>query len=295
MEFFVRREQYYWPVNELGLEPAEVTEFGRLCIENNVLSKRKIIELVSNQSVDGFTDPRLLTIRGLRRRGFTPEILKKIISHCSMERHETVIQRGLIDHHLREVLNERAPRLFAVIDPLEVMISDHTTDKFCVHPEGKNGREHITVLSNKIYIERSDFREIDEKSYYRLAPQKTIRLRYSDFFEYVSHTNEEGQVKTVTVKNIVPSQPKKIRGIIHWVSANDCLPAKFELYDDLLIDNKYNSNSKVVKNGYVEKSIVDDLYSTCQFERLGYFKFDRLENGIHVFIRVIGLVDKYNN
>ena len=251
MEFYVRREQYFWPVLALGLKAAEVVEFGRLNMANNVLSKRKIIALVKDGLVDGFEDPRLLTIRGLRRRGFTPQILKNVIEHCSMERHDTNLEKSLVDYHLRENLNKLSERVFAVIDPIAVNIIDQTEIKHCKHSSGNGNSDHETQLSKNIYIEKSDFREVDEKSYYRLAPGKIVRLRYADFIEYVSHNNDE-----IIAKNVVPKNPKKIKGVIHWVSKEDSLPAKFELFDDLLIDGNYNKNSKIVKNGYIEKYIM---------------------------------------
>ena len=288
MEFDIRREQYYWPMKELGLYSAKVEEFGRLNVENNLLSKRKILSLVNNGSVSSLSDPRLLTLRGLRRRGFTPQILKDIVAHFGMNRHDSNIKKGLIDYHLRDVLNLTSPRAFAVIDPIEVDISDHVGEKVC-----KNG-DHSTILSKKIYIDRTDFREIDDKSYYRLAPNKTVRLRYADFIEYVSHEKQGSLVTKIIVKNVIPPNPKKIRGIIHWVSESDLVAVNFELYQDLLANENYNPLSIIITSGYVEKYVMEDITKTYQFERLGYFKFDRWENQIPVFIRVVGLVDKYN-
>lgn len=308
MEFFVRRDQYLWPIQQLNeiylrnietshktLVPATVKEFGRLNVENNLLSKRKIIELVKNGSVSGFDDPRLLTIRGLRRRGFTPEILKAIVGHCSDSRHDNLISQSLIDFHLREVLDRTSERVFGVIDAgVELYLVDHKEDRDCEHPHLIDDTSHKTRLTKRVYIDRSDFKEVDEKGYFRLAPGKTIRLRYADFLEYVSHCpNPDGRIM-VLVKTITPNNPKKIKGVIHWcsTSANSNL-AKFEIFEDLLVDGSFNTASKSVFNGYVESYVMTDLAKTYQFERVGYFKFDRYENDLPVFIRVVKLVDKY--
>jgi glutaminyl-tRNA synthetase len=304
MEFYVRREQYYWPVIQLGLIPAEVHEFGRLNVDNNVLSKRKIIKLIEDKYVDSFDDPRLLTVKGLRRRGFTPDILKKIISTCVtkiMQRSDMTMSQGFIQHCLREVLDVTAKRAFAVLDPIHININDLTTDKLCQHPNHPINKElgdHITLLSSDIYIESSDFKEIDEKNYYRLAPGKTVRLKYADFIQYESHKKLDDLSGTSPIKintsNIIPPNPKKIKGVIHWVSHKGAVPAKFELFNQLIVDDKYNPESKIIMNGYIENFVAEHLEEIFQFERLGYFKFDRMENDVPIFIRVIELVDKYN-
>ncbi len=291
MEFHVRRDQYYWPVNKLGLIPAVVHEFGRLNVEDNFLSKRKIINYVDQSLVTGFDDPRLLTIRGLRRRGFTKEILRNIISHCSIDRNDTNIGKQLIDFHLREILDISALRMFAVIDPCKLIITDETNLVECNHPnhpKNKSLGSHITHHENELIIEKSDFREVDSPDYYRLAPGKTIRLKYSYFVKYNSHDND-----IIYVTKTTPDKPKRIKGIIHWLSSKSAQNAKFELYDQLLSDGAFNTKSLDVKMGFVEPAVMENLDKIFQFERLGYFKFDRFESNIPVFIRVVGLVDKF--
>lgn len=296
MEFYVRREQYYWTVDQLGLKRAIVHEFGRLNVENNVMSKRKIIELVKNKSVNNFDDPRLLTIRGLKRRGFTPDILQSIISNCSIERHDMTMSTDLLDHYLREYLDKNAYRVFAVCDPIKLTICDYGDNRECEHPNhptDKSLGSHKTILSKNIYIENTDFRELDDKDYFRLAPNKTVRLRYADFIKYESHEIKDNNI-IISAKNNTPDNPKKIKGIIHWLSDKGSVPARFELFNELYIDGKYNPSSKTVKNGYVESYVMDNLDKMFQFERIGFFKFDRYEDDIPVFIRIVGLVDKYN-
>jgi glutaminyl-tRNA synthetase len=323
MEFYVRRDQYYWPVLKLkekfNLVAANVFEFGRLNIEGIELSKRKIIPLIKQNIVSGFDDPRLYTIRGLRRRGFTPEILKKIVSHAGMGRSETIIERSLIDHELRNVLDRDSIRAFAVLNPLKIKIlNNDMSEKSCDiieknhqnHPTDISKGSHNTDLSPNIFIEKTDFRAIDSVDFYRLAPNKTIRLRYADFVEYVSHTMDN-----VIVKDIIPEKPKKIKGVIHWVSKERSKRIIIQIYDDLYdvvegIDKniKMNLNSKImcydslVENYVIEylESQIDKINIVFQFERLGYFKFDHYSKHsdssekIPVFMRVIDLTDKYN-
>lgn len=333
MEFYVRREQYYWPVlklkDKLNLTPAKVLEFGRLNIESVELSKRKIIPLVDHGIISGFDDPRLYTIKGMRRRGFSPEILKKIVSHAGMGRTPTTIAKSLIDYELRTILDRDSDRVFAVMDPLLVKIvnndlseksaRDHSNVNFSLlcdhpnHPVDKVKSSHTTELTENILIEKSDFREKDSSDYYRLAPGKVIRLRYADFVEYVSHDE-----KCIIVRDCVPTKPKKIKGVIHWVKA-DSHKIILEVYDDL-----YNSDGEIKLDSRINRYYgnIEDYAIKCvtehiensdeisntksralvfQFERLGYFKFDRYEINVNkdtdpvpVFIRVIDLADKYN-
>lgn len=293
MEFYVRRELYYWPVYELELKPAVVSEFGRLNLENVKLSKRQIIPLIENKILSGYDDPRLYTIRGLFRRGFTAEILKSIISKATttdITRHESFISKSLIDYELRTSLDAKVTRAFAVLDPLIVYLNDCDLDKICVHPNhpvNKDYGYHETKLTNTIYIDRCDFREIDSLDYYRLAPNKIVRLKYSDFVKCESYDLTNNRIN-VRLDN--PEKPKKIKGIIHWVN-NNSHSAIFEIYPDNLTD------PVKIYNGFVEEYVMESInknYKIFQFERIGYFKFDRYENNIPVFIQVIGLLDKYS-
>ena len=298
MEFYTRRDQYYWPIielNKLGynLKPAQVQEFGKLVVENNILSKRNIIKLIKSGEIIGFDDPRLLTIKGLRKRGFTADILRKIINeNTSMERNDTLLTEDIIKHYLRTELDKISYRMFAVIDPLSVSIMDQNFERICEHsnhPLNKNFYSHNTILDKNIYIEKSDFKEVDDKNYYRIAPGKIVRLKYADFIKYESHDDN-----ILVVKNIIPENPKKIKGIIHWVSEKDSIECEFEIYDTLLKNNEFNKDSKIIKYGRLEKSALEYLDKILQFERVGFFRFDRFENNKPIFIRIIDLVDKFN-
>ncbi len=296
-EFFIRREQYYWALNkliELGvdLKPAQVHEYGKLSIQNNILSKRNINKLVNDGLVSDYSDPRLLTIKGLRRRGFTPSMIKSIVETSSMERHETIVNTDFIDHIMRNELGNTATRVFGIIDPIEVVVIEH--DKFTQtssHPDfpGPNSHSHTINISHKIYIEREDFRDTHDKSYYRYTPENIVRLRYNDFTQMVSWDNN-----SITVKRIDPPNPKKVKGCISWVSDTDAIQVIYELYTDLAPDGCFNPSSKKVVKGYIQKYALEpeNISKIFQLERVGYFKFDRYEDEFPVFIRITGLYDK---
>jgi glutaminyl-tRNA synthetase len=259
-EFYIRRELYMWPIHMLGLIPATVIEFGRLNVEGISLSKRKIIPRVESGELNGYDDPRLFTIRGLRRRGFSPAVLKTLAGISGLDRHDTILSKDVILHHLRCYLYSTAPKSMAVLDPLTLKIRDGDTEE-------------------TVYIERTDFRDVDSPEYYRLAPGKTIRLRNGPFLKYVSHTATE-----IIVEPTTPPNPKKIKGIIHWVAGNSAVPTIFETYDDI------NTESKLIKfKGYTPSNLSHD--SIFQFERMGYFRLDRVEDGKPVFIKIVALND----
>lgn len=296
-EFLIRRDLYYWPIeqlNKLGknLEPAEVTEFGKLVVENNILSKRNILKLVNEGFMSGFDDPRLLTIRGLKRRGYTPTILKNIVKNSSMNRADQFFSNDVIRHYLRKELDENAIRVFGVVKPKLIEIenfSDHYNDIIeCKHNNHSKSTEfHNTVLTKQIYIDSNDFREVDDPDFYRLAPGKTIRLRYGPFIQYVSHSDNK-----IICKIVTSEKPKKIKGIIHWVSADEkySTKVKYELFNDVLINGELNKNSLEKYEGYIENYALD-IIDSIQLERVGYFKYDRNEDNKRVYIRVVELND----
>jgi len=300
-EFFIRRELYYWSINKLNelgekLPLAQVIEFGKLMVDNNILSKRNITNLVNNKLVNGYDDPRLLTLRGLRRKGFTPSILKEIASLGTLNKQDQTLSNDIINHYLRKELNDNAERVFGVIEPLLIEISnfeEYYPDKYynCDHPtyppnHVKKEIKHMTTLTKSVYIEKKDFRELDEKNYYRLAPGKTIRLRYGPFVEYVSHDKDK-----IICKIVEPPNPKKIKGIVHWVSADSKYSnsVKYILCHDILKDGKFNEDNQTMCSGYIEKYGYE-LKDGVQLERVGYFKFLEVDKeGLNVFIRTIEL------
>lgn len=317
MEFFIRRELYYWPVlklkdrvtlvvgvilvdgityvgEETTLVPATVVEFGRLNVEGVLLSKREIAPLIKSGAVIGYDDPRLYTIRGLKRRGFTPEILKNIVSRSKMNRSPTTLEQAVIDFELRDYLDKNCKRYFAVIDPISVTINEsETLYKSCNHPNHPvlDLGMHSTILTNDLYIERSDYRDKDSPDYYRLAPGKTVRLKYADFISL--DANYDSSNGSPIVVDYSTDHKSKVKGVIHWLSKQDSHPAIFELYE---------TDKITTLNGFVETCALKSLnesntYEVFQFERLGYFKLDRYVsvNSIltPVFIRIIDLANKH--
>jgi len=321
MEFYERRDQYYWPINKLielnltNLKPALVQEFGRFNIEGIELSKRKIIPLVENGTLDGFDDPRLYTIRGLRKRGFTPEILKKIVRHTtnSMSRTPSTVSLGLVDYELRTFYDQHATRAFAVVNPLKLILSSNINANAntnpiticCAHPNNpKNPScgQHSTTLTDEIWIEASDFKLEDDPSYYRLTPNKTkyVRLKYADYIKFDSFDSVNNTIHVNYTENF--ENVKKPKGIIHWVNSSSP-KAIFKTYESIY-DGKTEPKI-IVNHGYVEDYVIDDIKhnilenkkENCvyQFERLGYYKFDHFdEDSVAVFIKIIELVDTYN-
>ena len=294
-EFYIRRDLYYWTplkLKELGIDltVANEIEYGKLLVENNILSKRNINKLISDGSVSGYNDPRLLTLKGLRRRGFTPNMIHKLVSTSGLDKKDTTINTEYMDYVIREELNQNAHRAFAVLDPLEVEIYnfDQIKNTHIIHPNHPFQSDfgfHEKELSKTIYIEKEDFKEIHDKNYYRFTPENIVRLKYHDFFKYHSHDKNKLIIDYTTVEN-----PKKIKGCIHWVSKEDCIEAIFELYTDLAPNGVFDPHSKIIKKGFVEKYCI--THELWQFERLGYFKLDRFEDHKPVFIRITGLFDK---
>lgn len=296
-EFYEHREQYFWPVIQLSklghdyLIPSKVHEFGKLVIENGVLSKRKIIQLVNSGTVESYDDPRLYTIASLRNRGYTPSVLKSIlkeITESSIGKHDTVITEKQMQHYFKKHLGDVAYRMFAVLNPLPLTLNG-AFDVDCKHPNHPKNLEmgdHTTKLTKSLFIEKLDFKDKDEKSFFGLAPDKIVRLKYHGFIKYVSHISSNVTCESIEIKDECVA--KKIKGNLHWVSEEDSIECKFILYD-------FPTLNIVHMTGRVEKSVFKTLHVTkdsiIQFERIGYFK---LATGINsdsilTFIRICEL------
>jgi glutaminyl-tRNA synthetase len=274
-EFYIRRKQYYWIIEQLGLHRPLVEEFDRLVIEDVLLSKRKILKSIADGTVDNFDDPNLFTISGLRNRGYTPESLmhfvSKYVAYTTSD--SSVIPLHKFNFAVREYFNEHCKRRFAVIDPLKVTIVNPCSTKI-IRPDDSNplnkvGRE--VPVSDVIYIESTDFKEDHpEKKYKRLAPGKEIRLKYLSVAEYVDHDD-----KGVSIKLL---DKKKCKGAaIHWVSEKD-----------MVKHNMFDPTTKITRTILTENMDINDN-DIVQFERLGYYKYT---NDTFMFIN--GLKDSYN-
>ncbi|MEG2120579.1 MAG: glutamine--tRNA ligase/YqeY domain fusion protein [Rikenellaceae bacterium] len=320
LEFDVHRPLYDWFISKLEIYPSHQYEFARLNITNTVMSKRKLLQLVQQKLVMGWDDPRMPTICGLRRRGYTPASVRAFADKVGVAKRDNVIDLGLLEFCVREDLNHNAERRMAVLDPIKVVITNYPEDKtaiiHCVNnPENEEVGKREVPFSREVYIERDDFMEEPPKKYYRLSPGKEVRLRYA----YLIRCDEvvkdsDGRVVELRCSydpqslGGTSSDGRKVKGVIHWVDATKAKEVEIRLFDRLFlqespdvveegktfIDN-INPNSLHIVRGFIEPELVKaKLGETFQFERLGYFAIDKdstLEN--MVFNRTVTLKDSW--
>jgi glutaminyl-tRNA synthetase len=287
-EFYIRRDLYYWTpitLNGLGcdLSLANVHEFGKLTVENNTLSKRNIKKLIEDGAVSGYDDPSLLTVRGMRNRGYTPEIIKAIAKCSGLGKVKTVVSMKLVHHLLIANYNPSATRCFAVINPIKCIISNLSEEKICNHPHIPNKPEycHTTTISKEIYIENDDFKLEHDDDYYRLSPiNKVVRLK---FYDIVKYENIMDNTVYVTACNL--KKDKSVKSTIHWLSVNHAVPAKF-----IFINNE-NPLIKNIYDGFVERYVLECHADIIfEFERIGYFKLlHKDENKVPYYLCIVYL------
>ncbi|MEH8033614.1 glutamine--tRNA ligase [Gallibacterium anatis] len=296
LEFQDNRRLYDWVLENISIErplPHQY-EFSRLNLEGTLTSKRKLLQLVNEEIVDGWNDPRMPTISGLRRRGYTPESIREFCRRIGVTKQDNVVEYSALEACIREDLNVNAPRAMAVINPLRVVIENFEGEELLTVPNHPNREELGTrtiALTKEIYIDQADFREEANKQYKRLVLGKEVRLRnaYVIKAERVEK-DEEGNIVTVYCSydpETLGKNPegRKVKGVIHWVSATKNHPAEFRLYDRLFtvsnpsaeedIYQALNPHSLVVKHGFVEQNLIDaEPEKAYQFEREGYFCAD---------------------
>ena len=297
LEFQDNRRLYDWVLDNISIErplPHQY-EFSRLNLEGTLTSKRKLLKLVNDGIVDGWNDPRMPTISGLRRRGYTPASLREFCRRIGVTKQDNVVEYSALEACIREDLNENAPRAMAVIDPVRVVIENFEGEETLTapnHPNRPELGERQLPFTKELYIDRADFREEANKQYKRLVLGKEVRLRnaYVIKAERVEK-DANGEITTIFCtydpetlgKN--PADGRKVKGVIHWVSAVHNHPAEFRLYDRLFtvpnpgaeddIESVLNPHSLVVKHGFVEQSLaVTEAEKGYQFEREGYFCAD---------------------
>lgn len=301
LEFEVHRPLYEWFIKELDIFPSRQIEFARLNITNTVMSKRKLLELVKNNLVMGWDDPRMPTICGLRRRGFTPESIRNFADKVGMARRDNVIDLSLLEFCLREDLNKRAERRMAVLNPLKVIITNYPEGLVeemdaINNPEDEAAGKRKVSFSRELYIERDDFMENPPKKFFRLAPGQEVRLRYAYFVKCESVVKDaNGEITEIhctydpASKGGNSPDGRKVQGTIHWVSAKHAIKAEVRLFDRLFLgenpeevpegqDWKVNLNpdSLTVTTGYLEPSLGKAKHlDKFQFERMGYFCVDK--------------------
>ena len=301
LEFQDNRRLYDWVLENISIErplPHQY-EFSRLNLEGTLTSKRKLLKLVNEGIVDGWNDPRMPTISGLRRRGYTPASLREFCRRIGVTKQDNVVEYSALEACIREDLNENAPRAMAVIDPVRVVIENFEGEETLTapnHPNRPELGERQLPFTKELYIDRADFREEANKQYKRLVLGKEVRLRnaYVIKAERVEK-DANGEITTIFCtydpetlgKN--PSDGRKVKGVIHWVSAVHNHPAEFRLYERLFtvpnpgaaeeIESVLNPTSLVVKHGFVEKSLANaEPEKGYQFEREGYFCADNKDS-----------------
>ncbi|TKB48256.1 glutamine--tRNA ligase [Ferrimonas sediminicola] len=319
LEFQDNRRLYDWVLENISIEcQPHQYEFSRLNLEYTVMSKRKLNALVNDKLVDGWNDPRMPTISGLRRRGYTPASIREFCKRIGVTKQENTIEMGSLESCIRDDLNVNAPRAMAVLEPVKVVLENYPegqveTLNVANHPSDESMGSREVPFSREIWIEAEDFREEANKKFKRLVLGKKVRLRgaYVVIAERVEK-DEQGKVTTIYCSvdldtlGVDPADGVKPKGVIHWVSAEVGLPAEFRLYDRLFtVENPgaaeefeavINPESLVVRRGFVEPSLkAAEAEQAFQFERTGYFCADSVDSKADalVFNRTVGLRDTW--
>jgi glutaminyl-tRNA synthetase len=322
LEFEDHRPLYNWFIRELGIFPSQQIEFDRLNLTYTLLSKRRLLQLVQEGHVNGWDDPRMPTLSGIRRRGYTPEAIRNFVGAIGVSKTNGVIELEMLEHFLREDLNKRAPRAMAVLRPLKVVIDNYPEGQVeemeaVNNPEDPSAGTRKVPFSRVLYIEQDDFREVPPAKYFRLSPGKEVRLRYAYFIKCTGVVkNEEGEVVEVhcsydpaTRGGNNPPDGRKVKSTIHWVSAEHVVEAEVRLYDKLFakedpnkleggkdFSSNLNPNSlEVIRQAKLEPSLANAAVGNrFQFERLGYFCVDPdSKQGQPVFNRTVALKDTW--
>ncbi|HXM61398.1 MAG TPA: glutamine--tRNA ligase/YqeY domain fusion protein [Terriglobales bacterium] len=322
LEFEDHRPLYTWFIRELGIFPSQQIEFDRLNLTYTLLSKRKLLQLVRESRVSGWDDPRMPTLSGIRRRGYTPEAIRNFCGAIGVSKTTGSIELAMLEHFVREDLNKRAPRAMALLRPLKVVIDnypEHETEEMEAvnNPEDPSAGTRKVPFSRVLYIEQDDFRETPPPKYFRLSPGREVRLRYGYFVTCTGVVkNDQGEVIEVhctydpaTRGGNNPPDGRKVKSTIHWVSAAHAVDAEVRIYENLFIKEdpnqtdegqeftaNLNPNSlEVLTDCKLEPSLASaEPGSRYQFERLGYFCVDPdSAPGKPVFNRTVALKDTW--
>jgi len=301
LEFEDHRPLYDWFLNELGIYHPRQIEFARLNLSYTVLSKRKLIQLVQEGHVNGWDDPRMPTISGLRRRGYTPESIRNFCERIGVAKRDSLVDMALLEHCIREGLNKSAQRVMAVLKPLKVVITNYPENQTeeleaINNPEDESMGKRKVPFSRILYIERDDFRENPPKEFFRLAPGREVRLRYAYYITCIDVIKDQttGEVTELhctydpATRGGDSPDKRKVKATLHWVSASHAIKAEVRLYDHLFTkpvpgeesnDFKTDINPKsleLLKQCFVEPSLANSKSGNrFQFERMGYFCVDR--------------------
>lgn len=320
LEFENNRPLYDWFVEKLieGQRPRQI-EFARLNLSYTVLSKRRLIELVQNHHVKGWDDPRMPTVTGMRRRGYSAEAIRNFCAQIGVAKNDNLIDITLLEHCVREDLNVQAPRALCVLKPLRVVIDNYPEGQVeeleaANHPQNPEMGTRMLPFSRVLYIERDDFLENPPRKYHRLGPGREVRLRNAYIIKFESMVKDEitGEVTEIhctydpETRNAPPADGHKVQGVIHWISAEHAVPAEVRLYDRLFriedpgseenfLDYLNGESLEILSTCYAESSLAKaSPGSSYQFERLGYFSVDPDSSpGKPVFNRIVPLRDSW--
>jgi glutaminyl-tRNA synthetase len=318
LEYEDHRALYDWYLDALGVYHPQQIEFARLNLSYTVMSKRKLLALVESGHVRGWDDPRMPTIAGLRRRGYTPEAIRDFCERIGVTKKNSMVDLALLEHCLRDDLNRRAPRAMAVLRPLRLVLENYPEGQVeqmaaVNNPEDPAMGTRAVPFSRVLHIERDDFREVPPPKYYRLAPGREVRLRYGYFVRCTGVVKDPATGEVVEVRATYDPATRggdapdgrKVKATIHWVSASHAVPAEVRLYDALFTkptpdeDEDFRSNLAPTSLEVVTARVEPGLAGAApgqryQFERLGYFAVDPdAAPGRPVFNRTVGLRDTW--
>ena len=322
MEYEDHRPLYNWFLEQLGTFRSRQIEFGKVFLSHTILSKRNLLRLVESGHVSGWDDPRMPTLSGMRRLGYTPESIRDFCSRVSITRRWNIADIALLEHCLRENLNKRVERRMAVLRPLRVIIENYPegeTDYLPAvnNPQNESDGFRNIPFSRELLIERDDFMEDPPNKFFRLAPGREVRLRYGFFIKCVGVTKdlESGEISEIrctydpATRGGTASDGRKVRATIHWVSEKHAISSEVRLYDrlcsdpnpeisaDKTLDSVLNSSSlEIIHEAMIEPSLSEaQPGEKFQFERLGYFCADSTDSrpGIPVFNRTVSLRDTW--
>ncbi len=314
LEFEDHRPFYDWICNTLNLHHPRQIEFARLNLDHTIMSKRLLLQLVEKRLVAGWDDPRLPTLAGLRRRGYSPESIKHFCNHIGVTKKESFISMATLESTIRDHLNLRCQRRFAVVYPLKVTVMNWEGEDCQItvnnHPLDASQGQRTLSFGKSLYIEREDFNERPPKNYFRLAPGKSIRLKYAYILQYLDHVKDEWgkvvEVKCTYLKDslggITPKGVKRPKSIVNWLSVNNADNVKLRLYGRLLLSptvdrerlqDSINPGALNIVHSKIEKDLLQaTIGESFQFERQGYFRKDEDSlNELSVFNRVVSLKD----
>jgi len=321
LEFEDHRPLYNWFIERLGIFPSQQMEFDRLSLTYTLLSKRRLLKLVQEKHVNGWDDPRMPTLSGIRRRGYTPEAIRNFCAAIGVSKTNGTLELAMLEHYIREDLNKLTPRVMAVLRPLKVVIDNYPENQVeeveaVNNPEDDSAGKRKVPFSKVLYIEQDDFREDPPKKYYRLSPGREVRLRYGYFITAKSVVkNDKGEVVEVhctydpATRGGNAPDGRKVKSTIHWVSAAHAIDAEARLYDKLFGKQDPNQveegqdftanlnpqSLEVISDAKLEPSLASaPVESRFQFERLGYFCVDPdSKPGCPVFNRTVALKDTW--